>query len=131
MDTKAAITALGALAQRSRLEVFRLLVRTGPDGLPAGEIARHLGVPSNTMSTHLALLEQAGLVTSRRAGRSIIYSANFAGMRALLTFLSEDCCQGRPEICGPLVTHAGGDCRAPAAEAAEACCGPEDREHNQ
>jgi DNA-binding transcriptional ArsR family regulator len=94
-----AIEALGALAQESRLAVFRLLVRTGPEGLPAGQIGELLRIPAPTLSFHLAHLSRAGLVTSRREGRSIVYAADFAGMNALLTYLTEDCCGGRPEIC--------------------------------
>ena len=103
MDTRTAIAALGALAQDSRLSVFRLLVAHGADGLPAGEIARRLGAPHNTMSAHLGVLARAGLVRSRRDGRSIIYAADFAGLRALLGFLMEDCCKARAELCAPLL----------------------------
>ena len=102
MDKSDAIKALDGLAQDTRLDAFRLLVRAGDEGLPAGEIARALGVPHNTLSTHLAVLTGAGLVKSRRAGRSIIYSADFAGTRSLLAFLLEDCCQGRPEARPPV-----------------------------
>jgi len=97
-----AVEALSALAQESRLAVFRLLVRAGPEGLPAGEIAQEVGVRPNTLSTHLTILGHAGLVRSRRDGRSIIYTADYGGMRELLGFLMEDCCAGRPEICAPL-----------------------------
>ena len=100
MEINQAVDALSALAQRSRLDVFRLLVRSGPQGLPAGEIASTLSVPPNTMSTHLAILSQAGLVRGERSGRSVIYSVDFSGMNALMTFLMKDCCQGRPELCG-------------------------------
>lgn len=95
----AATRALGALAQESRLEAFRLLVRRGPEGMAAGEIARALDVPHNTMSSHLAILANAGLVTSRRAGRSIIYGVAFGGVRALMAFLMEDCCRGSADLC--------------------------------
>jgi ArsR family transcriptional regulator, arsenate/arsenite/antimonite-responsive transcriptional repressor len=101
MKSKQAIDALGALAQETRLAIFRLLVRQGPDGLPAGAIAERLEIPAPTMSFHLAYLSRAGLVTSRREGRSIVYAADYRGMNALLTYLTEDCCQGRPEICRP------------------------------
>lgn len=97
-----AVDALSALAQGHRLAVFRLLVRAGSPGLPAGEIAREVGVRPNTLSTHLTILGHAGLIQSRREGRSVIYSADYEGMRALLGFLVADCCAGRPEICGPL-----------------------------
>jgi ArsR family transcriptional regulator, arsenate/arsenite/antimonite-responsive transcriptional repressor len=97
-----AVEALSALAHGHRLVVFRLLVRAGSDGLPAGEIAREVGVLPNTLSTHLTILGHAGLIRSRREGRSIIYAADYDGMRNLLGFLVADCCAGRPEICEPL-----------------------------
>lgn len=102
METTTAITALSALAHAGRLEVFRLLVRAGPDGLAAGEIARATSTLANTLSTSLNLLAGAGLVTSRRVGRSIIYAANYDQMGQLLAFLMDDCCAGKPEICAPL-----------------------------
>ncbi len=83
------------------MEAFRLLVRAGLEGLPAGDIARALSVPHNTLSSHLSILVNAGLVASQREGRSIIYSVNFQGMRKLLAYLVEDCCQGSPEVCAP------------------------------
>lgn len=98
-----AVDALSALAHGHRLAVFRLLVRAGADGVPAGEIAREVGVLPNTLSTHLTILGHAGLIQSRRDGRSIIYTADYDRMRVLLGFLMEDCCAGRPEICAPLV----------------------------
>jgi DNA-binding transcriptional ArsR family regulator len=100
MKSKTAIGALAALAQETRLAIFRLLVRQGPEGLPAGAIAERLTIPAPTLSFHLAQLSRAGLVTPRRDGRSIVYAADYRGMNALLTYLTEDCCQGRPEICG-------------------------------
>ena len=103
MDISITVKALGALAQESRLRAFRLLVRSGPEGLAAGEIARRLDVPHNTLSSHLAILSNAGLVVSHRESRSIIYQVNFAGTRELLAFLMEDCCQGQPELCAPLL----------------------------
>jgi ArsR family transcriptional regulator len=102
MDANLAIKRLSALAQDGRLGVFRLLVRAGLDGLAAGEIARTLGVTPNTLSFQLNVLANAGLVTSRRAGRSIIYAAGYDTMSQLLLYLMEDCCQGRPEICAPM-----------------------------
>ena len=99
MEIKQAVKALSALAQDSRLEVFRLLVRAGSGGLAAGRIAEDLGVAPATMSFHLSQLTNAGLIVDRRDGRSIIYSLNVEGMRSLLSFLTEDCCQGRPEFC--------------------------------
>jgi DNA-binding transcriptional ArsR family regulator len=97
-----AVELLSALAQGHRLAVFRLLVKAGPEGLPAGAIAREVGVRPNTLSTHLAILGHAGLVQSRREGRSVIYAADFAAMRGLMAFLVSDCCGGRPELCAPL-----------------------------
>ena len=120
MRLPVAVEALSALAHSSRLAVFRLLVRAGPEGLPAGEIAREVGALPNTLSSHLGILGNAGLVRSRRDGRSIIYSADYDGMRALLGFLIEDCCAGRPEICAPL-TEITADSRCCASsERAEA-----------
>ena len=103
MDQSKTIKALAALAQESRLQAFRLLVRSGPDGLAAGEIARRLDVPHNTLSSHLAILANAGLLTSHRQSRSIIYRIDFDGTRELLSFLMQDCCQGSPELCAPLL----------------------------
>lgn len=101
MKKSTAVAALGALAQETRLEIFRLLVQKGPEGLAAGEIGDRLGLPSPTLSFHLNQLRFAGLVTSRRASRSIIYSANFKRMTALLAYLTENCCGGQPDICAP------------------------------
>jgi DNA-binding transcriptional ArsR family regulator len=98
-----AVDALGALAHETRLSVFRMLVKAGPDGMIAGAIAEHCRVPPSTMSHHLATLERAGLVQSTRESRLIRYRADFAGMRRLLTFLMQDCCQGAPEMCGDLM----------------------------
>ena len=103
MESEQAILAFAALAQPTRLEVFRLLMEHEPDGLPAGEIARHLAVPHNTMSTHLAILNRAGLIDAERQSRSIIYRANLDAVRDLTGFLIKDCCGGHPEICAPLV----------------------------
>lgn len=103
MDTTQATRSLSALSQETRLETFRLLVRAGNDGMAAGEIARTLGIPHNTMSSHLTILVTAGLIYSRRKGRSIIYTVNFDGTRSLLAFLMEDCCQGRAEVCAPVL----------------------------
>lgn len=102
MELSTAVESLSALAHGHRLAIFRLLVQTGADGMPAGEIARQIGILSNTLSAHLTILNHAGLVQSRREGRSIIYSAQYEAMRKLLNYLVADCCGGRPEICGSL-----------------------------
>lgn len=102
MESKDAISRLAALAQESRLAVFRLLVRSGPDGVAAGDIARGLDITPNTLSSQLNILANAGLITSRREGRSIIYAAQYDAMSDLLRYLMEDCCQGRAEVCAPL-----------------------------
>ena len=106
MESPSAVAALSALAHPGRLEIFRLLVRAGPEGVAAGEIARATGSLANTLSANLSVLAGAGLVTSRRDGRSIIYAAGYDRMRALLAFLMEDCCGGNPEICAPLTAIA-------------------------
>ena len=106
MESNTAIKRLSALAQDSRLAVFRLLVKAGRDGVPAGEIARNLEITPNTLSAQLTVLANAGLVTSRREGRSIIYAADYDAMSDLLVHLMEDCCQGRPEVCAPLAEAA-------------------------
>lgn len=102
MEPKAAVANLSALAHQGRLQVFRLLVQAGLEGLPAGEIARRIGTPANTLSPNLNILSHAGLIESRREGRSIIYTARFEQMTELLEFLMQDCCNGSPEICAPL-----------------------------
>ncbi|MDS4011916.1 MAG: metalloregulator ArsR/SmtB family transcription factor [Defluviicoccus sp.] len=100
MEIIAAVEALSALAQPHRLAVFRLLMCEGPNGLPAGAIAERIAVPPSTLSHHLAHLERAGLLRSWRVERRIFYAVDVEGTRRLVTFLTEDCCQGRPEICG-------------------------------
>nr|WP_047168263.1 metalloregulator ArsR/SmtB family transcription factor [Sphingomonas sp. Y57] len=105
MEIDSAIAALGALGQRTRLDVFRLLVEHEPAGLAAGEIARRLDVPQNTLSAHLGILARAGLVRSERQSRSIIYRADLDGLRTLTLFLVKDCCAGHAELCGPLVAE--------------------------
>lgn len=102
MDISTAAEALSALSHEGRLAVFRLLVKAGPDGMAAGDIARRLDTAPNTMSAQLLTLANAGLIRARREGRSIIYAASYARMTGLLKFLTEDCCQGRAEICEPL-----------------------------
>lgn len=104
------VGALGALAQETRLDIFRLLVQQGPEGMPAGEIGARLGQPSPTMSFHLNQLRFAGLVSSRRESRSIIYSANFKAMTDLIGYLTENCCGGRPELCAPSSASCGAEC---------------------
>jgi DNA-binding transcriptional ArsR family regulator len=111
MKTPDALQALAALSHATRLEVFRLLMREGAIGMPAGQIAERLEVGPSTLSPHLAQLERAGLVTSSRDERRIIYAVNIEGMRALLTFLTEECCGGHPEICGFAPPVAGHDDR--------------------
>jgi DNA-binding transcriptional ArsR family regulator len=115
MQTPIAVGALSALAHPGRLEVFRLLVKAGPEGLAAGDIARATGSLANTLSTNLGILAAAGLAASKRDGRSIIYTAGYDQMRELLAFLMEDCCGGNPEICAPL------------AEVVSRCCVAEGR----
>ena len=95
MNTQTAVRALAALAHDSRLEVFRLLVQAGPDGISAGDIAGQLGIPASTLSFHMKSLSHAGLVESRHQSRFIYYSANFEGMNALVGYLGENCCAGR------------------------------------
>ena len=111
MTSPHALSALAALGQPSRLEIFRLLMRNAPAGLPAGEIAQAIGCPHNTLSTHLGILARAGLVRGARDGRSIFYRADVEAMRALVGFLVNDCCEGRPEVCD-------------LQDALRACCAP-------
>ncbi|QTC91329.1 ArsR/SmtB family transcription factor [Brevundimonas goettingensis] len=111
MESISAAEMLSALGHPGRLAVFRLLVRAGPEGMAAGEIARTLEVLPNTLSANLSILSQAGLTMSRREGRSILYAARFDRMQSLLGWLVEDCCNGHPEVCTPL------------AEMARTCCG--------
>ena len=101
METSDAVTALAALAQDNRLEIFRLLVQAGPDGMAAGEIAERLGLAPNTLTFHFDRLRGAGLVTVRRDGRSMIYAARFESMNGLLSFLTENCCRGAAATCAP------------------------------
>jgi ArsR family transcriptional regulator len=115
MESEVAILILAALAQPTRLEVFRLLVKHEPEGLAAGDIARALAVPQNTMSSHLSVLSRAGLVTAQRFSRSIVYRADLERFQAVMLYMLKDCCDGRPEICAPLV------------ESLTPCCAPKPR----
>ena len=110
MDTTGALSGLSALAQDSRLKVFRLLIQCGPEGMAVGDIARKLKVPQNTLSSHLGVLSRASLVKARKESRSVIYSVDLKGTRDLLTFLVKDCCRGRPEVCEPLIASALAEC---------------------
>lgn len=103
MDKNHAIDALGALAQMTRLEAFQALAKAEPDGISAGDLARLLGVPQNTLSTHLSILAHADLVRAERRGRSIIYRANLPLLQAVTLFLVRDCCDGRAEICADIM----------------------------
>ena len=110
MELKTALAQLSALAQENRLALFRLLIKAGPEGLPAGEIAAALGVPPNTLSAQLTLLSNAGLIEGTRRGRSIIYTARYDAISGLIVFLMEDCCQGRSEVCAPVLEAAQSRC---------------------
>ncbi|MFQ5451636.1 MAG: ArsR/SmtB family transcription factor [Nitrospinaceae bacterium] len=111
MKINNAVTALSALAQASRLEIFRLLVQAGQEGISAGGIGKRLELPLPTLSFHLSQLKNAGLVHCRREGRTLFYSADYGAMNALMAYLTENCCQGQPETC-----------------AAPTACVPKDRE---
>jgi ArsR family transcriptional regulator, arsenate/arsenite/antimonite-responsive transcriptional repressor len=112
MESEDAILALAALSQSTRLEAFRTLVRKEPNGLAAGELAVLLEVPANTLSAHLSILTRARLVTSERRSRSIVYRANLVEFHDVVVFLLRDCCDGRPEVCAPVV------------ESLQSCCSP-------
>ena len=116
METEEAVLALAALSQPTRLEAFRTLVRHEPDGLAAGDLARLLEVPQNTLSAHLSILSRARLVSSERHSRSIIYRANLGEFRDIAVFLLRDCCGGRPEVFQPVV------------ESLQSCCAPKRKE---
>jgi ArsR family transcriptional regulator, arsenate/arsenite/antimonite-responsive transcriptional repressor len=120
MKKSAAITALSALAQESRFDIYRVLVQAGPAGKPAGQISEKLGLPSATLSFHLNQLRQAGLVTFRRDGRSLIYAAQYDTMNGLLTYLTENCCQGDLSVCNVAGCH-------PEANAASVTLGEKTR----
>jgi DNA-binding transcriptional ArsR family regulator len=114
INEKSAIEALTALAQPTRMEVFRRLIKSYPDEIAAGEIARQCKTRHNTMSTHLAILTRAGLVSVRKEGRMMLYGANLVGFQKLMAFLLQDCCHGRAEVCAPLVAEL--TCCLPAKE---------------
>ena len=105
MESETALLAFGAMSQPTRLAALRVLIAAGPQGLAAGALAKALSVPDNTLSTHLGLLSRAGLVTSERRGRSIVYRANIDQVRAMLLFLVADCCGGRAERCEPILAE--------------------------
>ena len=117
MDNESTILALAALAQPTRLDVFRLLVRHEPEGLAAGELARECAVPHNTMSAHLSVLSRAGLIKGERRSRTIQYRASLSRFREMTLFLVRDCCGGRPDLCESLVSDL------------TPCCPPEERTH--
>lgn len=110
MENETAIEALSALAQPTRLGAFRLLVKHEPTGLPAGEIARRLDVPHNTMSTHLAILSRCGLISMERQSRSLIFRVQLHQIQRLVLFLLKDCCNGQPELCAPLIESLAQSC---------------------
>lgn len=113
MDKEATIASLAALAQGTRLDTFNLLVRHEPCGLPAGEVARQLAVPHNTMSAHLAILARAGLISGERHSRSVVYRANLERLRDMALYLLKDCCGGREELCAPLIAELTAPCCVP------------------
>ena len=117
MDSASVVTALGALAQDTRLRAFRVLVQQGPDGLPAGQLAAALGVPPSSLTFHLQQLLHAGLVTQRRASRNLIYAADIAAMNGLVGFLTENCC-GRGATCAPACDPAAASASDAAATTA-------------
>lgn len=120
MDEQQALDAFGALSQQTRLQMVRALVVAGPEGLPAGAVGEKVGASSSSASFHLANLERAGLVQSRREHRSIIYTANFEGLSGLVEFLMRDCCSGHPEVCMPAAAVAA-ECCTPANAKENAC----------
>jgi DNA-binding transcriptional ArsR family regulator len=119
MENEQAVLALAALAQPTRLQAFRLLVQHEPAGVPAGELARLLEVPQNTLSAHLSVLARAGLVTSERHSRSIVYRVNLTEFQKIALFLLQDCCGGRPDICAPVI------------ESLTPCCPPKRKERSR
>ncbi len=119
MESEKAILALAALAQPTRLQAFRALVKHEPDGLAAGDLARALEVPQNTLSAHLSVLSRAELVTSERHSRSIVYRVNLAVFQRVVLFLLQDCCGGDPDICAPLI------------KSLQPCCPPKRKERSR
>ena len=117
MDERGIVAALAALAQSTRLETFRLLVAREPEGIPAGELARLLEVPQNTMSAHLAVLSRAKLIVGEQQSRSIIYRANLERFREVTLYLLRDCCGGRADLCAPLIADL------------TPCCAPKETVH--
>lgn len=120
LEEPQALNAFGALSQETRLRMVRVLVQAGPDGMAAGAVGQAVDASSSSASFHLAHLERAGLIQSRRESRSIIYSANFEGLSGLVEFLMRDCCSGHPEICLPAAAVAA-ECRIPADAREKAC----------
>ncbi|MEN8832665.1 MAG: metalloregulator ArsR/SmtB family transcription factor [Pacificibacter sp.] len=116
MDISQALTAFAALSQPLRLDAFRLLIKAGPDGMAAGDIATALDAKANTSSQNLAHLVQAGLISNTRDGRSIIYRANMDGLNALLRFMLEDCCGGNADACTPLINAIAPCCESPSKD---------------
>lgn len=121
VDEERALEAFAALSQATRLQMVRALVVAGPEGLAAGAVGEAVGASSSSASFHLSRLERAGLVTSRRESRSIIYAAHYDGLSGLVEFLMRDCCQGHPDVCGSAARVAAACCATPAGEAACAC----------
>ena len=121
METQEALLAFAALSQATRLDVFRLLIEHEPEGLPAGEVARRLAVPANTMSAHLGVLARAKLVSAERRSRTIIYRAEIDSLRALIDFLATNCCGGRPDLCAALIAPLRSkSCRKPEDASSDA-----------
>lgn len=121
MEKLEIIAALAALAQENRLDAFRLLVEAGPEGMPAGEVAAALGLAPNTLSFHFDRLRHAGLIAVERRGRSLIYSARYDAMNALVSYLTENCCRGRPELCRPNAGEAVSPSVQDVRETARSC----------
>jgi DNA-binding transcriptional ArsR family regulator len=119
METEQAVLALAALAQSTRMEAFRTLVKHEPEGLAAGDLARLIEVPQNTLSAHLSILARAGLVASERHSRSIVYRAEIAALQDVILFLLQDCCGGRAEVCAPVIAQLSACCTPSRRKAKE------------